>query len=359
MKGVSEECDRYRNNHGSVSCRCLNAPFFVREMNTMYTLPSLGKPILNPGSREPEHIPVLKEAVVNYLITDREGIYVDCTVGGGGHAEAILGRLGESGVVIGLDLDADAVEATRKRLSPFGEKVNLFQADFSTLQDTLEDNGIFEVSGVLFDLGLSSLQLDTPGRGFSYSHEGPLDMRLNRSQSKTARDVVNWYTRNELARIFRDYGEERYATTISRAVIRAREGGPIESTSQLAHLVQSAIPPRGPHMKTLSRIFQALRIEVNDELCRLKKGLLKAIDIVGGGGRIVTISYHSLEDRIVKSIFSEKSKGCVCPPDFPVCACDRAVELKVLTRGALRPDEEEVRRNSRARSARLRIAEKV
>ncbi|UCE17531.1 MAG: 16S rRNA (cytosine(1402)-N(4))-methyltransferase RsmH [Gemmatimonadota bacterium] len=293
------------------------------------------------------------------LITDREGIYVDCTVGGGGHAEAILDRLGASGTVIGLDLDADAVEATRKRLARFRQNVSLFQADFSALGETLEENGISEVAGVLFDLGLSSLQLDAPDRGFSYSHDGPLDMRLNRSQSKTARDVVNWYTRNELTRIFRDYGQERYASTISRAVIRAREGRPIESTSHLAHLVQCAIPTRGPQVKTLSRIFQAIRIEVNDELCRLKKGLLNAIAVVRGGGRIVTISYHSLEDRIVKSIFSEKSKGCICPPDLPVCACDRAVELNVLTRGALRPDDEEVRRNNRARSARLRIAEKI
>ena len=182
---------------------------------------------------------------------------------------------------------------------------------------------------------------------------------MDRAKARTARDIVNWYTRNELTRIFRDYGEERYAAQISRAVIRAREAGPIESTSQLAQIVRSALPPRSLQQKTLSRIFQAIRIEVNDELCRLKKGLLEAVDVVRTGGRIVTICYHSLEDRIVKSIFSEKAKSCLCPAGFPVCTCNHKKELKLLTRGALRPDDEEVQRNSRARSARLRVAEKV
>ena len=328
-------------------------------MNTMYTLPHPGEPIVNPDHREREHIPVLKKLVLDYLITDPEGIYVDCTVGGGGHAEAILELLGKSGVLIGLDIDADAVEATHTRVARFGEKKNVFQADFSKLKNILEEHNAAHVAGVLFDFGLSSLQLDAPERGFGYRHDGPLDMRLNRDQSKDARDVVNWYTRNELTRVFRDYGEERYANRISRAVIRAREGGPIESTSQLAEIVRSAIPPRSLQHKTLSRIFQAIRIEVNDELCRLKKGLVEAIDSLRTGGRIVTIAYHSLEDRIVKSIFSEKSKGCTCPPDLPVCACHPTTELKLLTRGALRPDDEEVQRNSRARSARMRVAQKV
>lgn len=325
----------------------------------MYPLPHLGEPIMNPRYGESEHIPVLKKVVLDYLITDHGGTYVDCTIGGGGHAQVILEQLGESGALIGLDLDAHAIEVTQRRLSHFGDKLSVFQTDFSALKKILEEHDISDVAGILFDLGVSSLQIDTPDRGFSYRHDGPLDMRLNRSQSKTARDVINWYTRNELTCIFRDYGEERYAHQISRAIIRAREGRSIESTSRLADIVQSAIPPRSLQHKTLSRVFQAIRIEVNDELCRLKRGLLEAIDVVRSGGRIVAISYHSLEDRIVKSIFSEKSRECTCPPDLPVCACHRTKELHVLTRGALRPDDEEVHRNSRARSARLRVAEKI
>ena len=325
----------------------------------MHTVPYMNEPLLNPGYADIEHIPVLKESVVEYCITDIEGIYVDGTLGGGGHAEAMLKRLGESGTVIGFDIDADAVEIARKRLSPFGDRVRIVQTDFTTMKKTLIEMDIPHVSGVLFDLGLSSLQLESPNRGFSYRHDGPLDMRLNLTQSRTARDVVNWYTRNELTRIFRDYGEEKYAAQISRAVIRAREGQPIESTSQLAAIVQSAIPHRGPREKTLSRIFQAIRIEVNNELYRLKLGLVGALDMLTRGGRISVISYHSLEDRIVKSIFSERSKGCVCPPDLPACACHRKKELRVITKGAHRPTEEEMERNSRARSARLRVAEKL
>ncbi|MFQ6094293.1 MAG: 16S rRNA (cytosine(1402)-N(4))-methyltransferase RsmH [bacterium] len=324
----------------------------------MHTSPFLSEPAVNSGPLEPSHVPVLKETVVDLLVTDHGGVYVDCTVGEGGHAEAILERLEGAGVLIGLDVDAEAVETARRRMADFGDRAKILQADFSTIKEILNRVGITCVNGVLFDLGLSSLQLDSAGRGFSYRLDGPLDMRMDLSQSKTARDVVNWYTRNELTRIFRDYGEEKHAARISRAVIRAREGHPIESTSQLAAIVQSAIPRWNPQ-KTLSRIFQAIRIEVNDELYRLKMGLREAIEILGPKGRIAAIAYHSLEDRVVKSIFSQKSKGCICPPDLPVCACGRKKELRLITKGALRPAEEEMQENIRARSARLRVAEKV
>ena len=304
------------------------------------------------------HLPVLKEAVVEHLVTNPKGVYIDCTVGGGGHAEAILERLEDSGVLIGLDIDSEAVGIARKRLTYFEDRIQIVKADFEMLTETVEGLSFSDADGILFDLGLSSIQLDSPHRGFSYRLDGPLDMRMDLSFTKSARDVVNWYTRNELTRIFRDYGEEKHADRVSRAVIRAREGQPVETTSQLAAIILSAIPPRSPQ-KTLSRIFQAIRIEVNNELCKLKLGLQSAIRMLKAGGRIAVISYHSLEDRIVKSMLTQKTKGCVCPPDLPECACGRTKELQFVTKGALRPSNEEMEKNPRARSARLRVAEKL
>ena len=324
----------------------------------MCNSPFVGQTTMRRSTHGHAHIPVLKETVVNQLVTNTSGTYVDCTVGSGGHAEAILEGLGNSGRVIGLDVDAEAVEGVRKRLTNFGDRVHIAKADFAALRETLKSMGMSETDGVLFDLGLSSMQLDSSPRGFSYRIDGPLDMRMDVSSPKTARDVVNWYTRNELTRIFRDYGEEKHAARISRAVIKGREGQPIESTSQLAAIIRSVISPRNPQ-KTLSRVFQAIRIEVNDELRKLKMGLRAAIELVRPQGRIVVISYQSLEDRIIKSVFAQKSKGCLCPPNLPLCACGQTKELQLVTRRALRPSEREMEKNPRARSARLRVAEKV
>lgn len=324
----------------------------------MYTSTFFGENMVNQDIRGNRHMPVLKETVVDYLVTDRAGLYVDCTVGGGGHAEAILQRLNPEGTLIGFDVDEEAVEAVSRRLKPFGDRVQIIRADFSTLEETLPEAGVSMADGFLFDLGLSSLQLDAASRGFSYRIDGPLDMRMDPSLSKTARDIVNWYTRNELIRVFRDYGEERYAARISRAIIRAREGQPIETTSQLTAIILSVIPSRSPQ-KTLSRIFQAIRIEVNDELCKLKRGLQAAIGFLKPGGRMAVIAYHSLEDRIVKSIFAQRSKGCHCPPGLPACGCGQRQELRIITRRVVRPPEEEIEANPRAHSAKLRVAERI
>jgi len=324
----------------------------------MNTATSFGAAMVDHTTYRESHIPVLKETVVTYLLTDRSGTYVDCTLGGGGHAEALLSELDAGGTLVGLDVDDRAMEAAGRRLKRFGDRVTLVRADFSNLGQILADAGLTDVDGFLFDLGLSSIQLDAAGRGFSYRNDGPLDMRMDPSLTTSARDVVNWYTKNDLTRIFRDYGEERHAARISRAIIRAREGHPVETTSELAAIIRSAIPPRAPQ-KTLSRIFQAIRIEVNNELCKLKIALGTALEALKPGGRIVVIAYHSLEDRIVKSYFAGKAKGCICPPDFPACACGRKSQLKILTRRVVRPDEEEIDTNPRAHSARLRAAERI
>jgi len=323
----------------------------------MNTATSVGAAMVDHNMFRENHIPVLKETVVNYLVTDRSGTYIDCTIGGAGHAEAIMMELDDGGMLVGMDVDDKAMEAAGRRLKRFGDRVTLVQANFSSLSGALAAAGLTKADGFLFDLGLSSIQLDAAGRGFSYRSEGPLDMRMDPSLSNSARDVVNWYTKNDLIRIFRDYGEEKYAARISRATIRAREGHPVETTVELASIIQSVIPPRSPQ-KTLSRIFQAIRIEVNNELSKLKIALQEALAALNPGGRIVVIAYHSLEDRIVKSFFAEKSKGCICPPDFPICACKRQSELKIITRKVVRPDEEEIEINPRAHSARLRAAER-
>jgi 16S rRNA (cytosine1402-N4)-methyltransferase len=322
----------------------------------MYTFSHINE--LTSQSAGGGHIPVLRQAVVEYLVTAGRGVYVDCTVGSGGHAEALLQQAGEQAMLIGLDVDAEAVAMARRRLKRFGHQAVIYQTNFSSLDDVLQKHKAAPVVGVLFDLGLSSLHIDQASRGFSYRADGPLDMRMDHDLRRTARDVVNWYTRNELVRVFRDYGEERYAAQISRAIIRAREGQPIETTLGLARVIQSAIPGAQPQ-KTLSRIFQAIRIEVNDELSSLKTGLSSALEHLETGGRIVVISYHSLEDRIVKSVLAQKAKGCICPPDLPQCSCGRGREFRLVTRGALRPGPEEIDANPRARSARLRAAEKL
>lgn len=305
-----------------------------------------------------DHIPVLKEEMVNYLLTDLSGIYVDCTLGAGGHAEALLQAISPQGKLIGIDCDQRAIANFRRRVAHWPSKVALFHSRYALLGDLLASQGISQVDGVLFDLGLASFQIDEPQRGFSYLHDGPLDMRLDSSQAITAKFVVNEYDQEKLARMIRDYGQERSWRRVARAIVRVREKNPIQTTLQLADIVRGVVP--GPlAIKSLSRVFQAIRIEVNDELEELRAGLEAAVGLLKLRGRLVVICYQSLEDRMVKELFARLSGLCQCPQGLPKCVCGARKILKVLTRKAVRPTVQEIERNPRARSARLRAAEKI
>ncbi|MFH0931496.1 MAG: 16S rRNA (cytosine(1402)-N(4))-methyltransferase RsmH [Candidatus Zixiibacteriota bacterium] len=304
------------------------------------------------------HKPVLKEKVIEYLITDKSGIYIDATLGCGGHSERILEELDEGGRLLGIDKDEDSLKISQKRLRRFGKKASFFQQSYSQIPELLKNLNLDKIDGILFDLGFSSYQLDDPERGFSYSSKGPLDMRFNQNESKKAEEVVNEYPVEKLSQIFKEYGEERFSKRIAQAIVQNRRVKRIETTQALKDIVRSILKIRYD-LKTLSRIFQALRIEVNQELSELKKGLESGIEALGSGGRIGVISYHSLEDRLVKNKFYELSKGCSCPPDFPVCVCGGKKTLQVLTRKPVIPEKEEIRENPRARSAKLRAAEKI
>ncbi len=303
------------------------------------------------------HEPVLSRQVIDYLVQSPEGVYLDCTVGGGGHAEEILKRLNNNGFLIGIDADADALAFARERLQRFSN-VALQQIFYDQLDVVLVRLEKYPVEGVLFDLGISSFQVDCGERGFSYLKEGPLDMRFHPTQRLTAEHVVNEYSEEELGRVLREYGEEPHWRRLTRAIVEARQSHPIQTTEQLAAIIRTRVPQRF-QIKTLARVFQAIRIEVNDELNRLKRALEKAFRALQQHGRLVVISYHSLEDRIVKDFFRYKASDCICPPEWPQCRCDKVPEMKILTRKPLRPSPEEVRTNPRARSARLRVAEKI
>lgn len=307
-----------------------------------------------------EHVPVLLREAIDFLAPRPGGMYVDGTLGAGGHAEEILRRSAPDGTVIGLDRDAEAVERSRERLAPYGERAVARQANFRDMDRVLADLGVQAVDGVLLDLGVSWFHLKTPERGFSFLQEGPLDMRMDRSGGRTAADLVNRLPREELMRIIREYGEEQKAGAIARAVERARARGPITSTTRLADIVSSVFPPRLPRrIHPATRTFQALRIAVNDEVESLREGLQRADRVLRPGGRMVVISFHSLEDRVVKQLFSSWAKGCVCPPRVPLCVCGRRPAVKILTKKPVLPSEEEVGRNPAARSAKLRAAEKL
>ncbi|MDI6738865.1 MAG: 16S rRNA (cytosine(1402)-N(4))-methyltransferase RsmH [Candidatus Edwardsbacteria bacterium] len=302
------------------------------------------------------HIPVLLHQSVEFLGVRSGGIYADTTVGGGGHSLDILLKNGPDGRLIGFDRDPQALEAARRRLADFGDRALLVKANFSETGAHLE-NLAGRIDGILFDLGVSSPQIDKPGRGFSFMADGPLDMRMG-DTALTASDVVNGYDQPRLAGIFKAYGEEREAGRIVRAIARQRADTPITTTGQLAGIIRST-RPAVPN-KTLARIFQALRIEVNDELNSLRRALEMAPDLLAKRGRIVVISYHSLEDRIVKEFFKRKAGGCTCPPDLPVCACGgKPGSLRILTPKPVLPDLAEQRDNPRSRSAKLRAAEKT
>lgn len=303
------------------------------------------------------HTPVLLQPAISYLVTSPTGLYVDATIGGGGHAELLLASFPHA-QVIGIDADADALEFSRQRLHPYENRLRLFRANFRHVRHLLSQQGISSADGFLFDLGVSSRQLDDPEKGFSYRFDEPLDMRLDESQARSAAEIVNSYSQDELERILRTYGEEPFAHRIAKSIVQARKAKAIGTTGELANIVRSAIRVKNP-MKTLSRVFQAIRIEVNDELDSLRQALSDCVEILRPGGRLVVISYHSLEDRIVKHLFHELSSTRIRSahkliPDQPVTP-----RLKVLTKRPVVPDEIEVSANKRARSARLRAAEKL
>jgi 16S rRNA (cytosine1402-N4)-methyltransferase len=305
------------------------------------------------------HKPVLLEEVVIQLRPRSGRLYVDCTVGGGGHAAAILRASAPDGQLIGLDWDEEAIAASRERLSEFGARVQLVRANFVELDRVLMSLAVTTVDGILFDLGVSSRQFDEPSRGFSFLREGALDMRMSRQIQATARDVLRTASLEELARIFRIYGEERRARAIARRIVEEREHHPMETTTQLARLVERVLGPKRSSVHPATRVFQALRIYVNNELENLKRGLESAVSRLQSGARIAVISFHSLEDRIVKQFFVQMSTGCVCPPGLAVCACGRKEVLRIVTRKPMTPTEQEIRENSRARSAKLRVAERI
>lgn len=306
-----------------------------------------------------DHYPVLVEAVAGFLVPALEhgGVVVDGTIGRGGHARSLLDAA-PAAELVGIDRDPVALESTRAYLSPYEDRLRIVGGNFEDLPAVLERLGIAAVRGVLLDLGVSSPQLDDPKRGFSFRTRGPLDMRMDTTQPLTADQVVNLYSQQELERTIRRFGEERFARRIASAIVKAR---PIVDTLDLADVIRDAIP--APARRTgghpARRTFQAIRLEVNGELNALERVMADVVDILEPGGRVAVLSYHSLEDRIVKNAFNEAARGCVCPPDFPVCACGAKARLRVLTRRPLRPGDAEVETNPRASAAKLRVAERL
>lgn len=311
------------------------------------------------GSAQPPgpapHTPVLYQQVLAALEPRSGGRYVDGTVGAGGHAAGILARSAPDGELLGLDRDPAALELAAERLAEFEPRFHLRRASYAEMGREARDLGWDAVDGVLLDLGLSSMQLEDPERGFSFRSEGPLDMRFGPDVERTAADLVNELEETDLAELIETYGEEPRARRVARAIVEAR---PLHSTRELAEVVGQVAGRRG-RIHPATRTFQALRIAVNDELNTLRHGLEAAIDLLGPGGRLAVIAFHSLEDRIVKNTFRRESKDCVCPPEQPFCTCDHVAILARISRGVIRPDEDEVERNPRARSARLRVAERL
>lgn len=305
------------------------------------------------------HIPVLLHECIENLNIRPDGIYVDGTLGMGGHSEQIAGRL-TSGTLVGIDRDETAIARAGARLAPFGDRVRLVHGNFRDTAAILDRLGIDAVDGMLFDLGVSSPQLDDAARGFSYKQDAPLDMRMDESAALTAREVVNTYSYEELRRILFEYGEERYAPAIAKRICQHREQKPIETTLELADIIRSAMPASALREKQhpAKRSFQAIRIAVNDELGELPPMLDAAEKNLKPGGRLAVITFHSLEDRIVKKKLQELAQGCICPPEFPVCVCGRKPKVKLITRKPIVSGEEELAENPRARSAKLRVAEK-
>lgn len=306
------------------------------------------------------HIPVMLKETIFYLNLRQGGTYVDCTLGGGGHTEKIIEKILPGGRVIGIDQDPNALAAARGILAGYAESIIFVHSNFYRLKDVVAEYGLEQVDGVLFDLGVSSHQLDEGDRGFSYKQDAPLDMRMNPAESLTAERLVNELNEDELTGIIRDYGEERWAKRIARFIVEHRKDKPIHTTGQLVDIIKKAIPAGarrdGPH--PAKRTFQALRIAVNDELNRFAQALKDAVGLLKPGGRVCVISFHSLEDRITKEVFRELARSCVCPPELPVCRCDKQKQVEIITGKPVLPGREELAENPRARSAKLRAAQK-
>lgn len=308
-----------------------------------------------------KHTSVLLQETIENLRIKPEGIYVDGTLGGGGHALRIAERLKGTGRLIGIDQDGDAIEAAGKRLEPYRERITLIRDNYCHMKDALQQIGIEKVDGIVLDLGVSSFQLDNAERGFSYKYDTKLDMRMDTRQSLSAREIINDYSETDLYHMIKDYGEEQFAKNIAKHIVMARKEKPVETTGQLCEIIKAAIPAKmraaGGH--PAKRTFQAVRIACNRELEVLKDSLDQLIDLLNPGGRICIITFHSLEDRIVKSAFRKNENPCTCPPDFPVCVCGQVSKGKVITRKPILPSEEEVKTNQRAKSAKLRVFSKT
>ena len=305
------------------------------------------------------HYSVLLNETVEQLQVKPDGIYVDGTLGGGGHAYEVCSRL-DKGHFYGIDQDDAAIAAAGERLAPFGSKVTIFRDNYCNIKSILEAEGVESVDGIVLDLGVSSHQLDTEDRGFSYRFDAPLDMRMDRRQTLTARDIVNGYSEGELYRIIRDFGEDRFAANIAKHIVRARQDKPVETTFELNDIIKAAIPAkmrRDGHPS--KQTFQAIRIECNRELEVLQNSLDELIGLLAPGGRICVITFHSLEDRIVKTVFRRNENPCTCPPDFPVCVCGKKSRGSVVTRKPILPGAEELAENNRSKSAKLRVFSKA
>ena len=306
-----------------------------------------------------KHKSVLLNETIDGLNIKPDGIYVDGTLGGGGHAYEVCRRLGENGSIVGIDQDAAAIEAASARLKDFGEKVTIVRSNYCDMKSKLHELGIDKVDGIVLDLGVSSYQLDTAERGFSYREDAPLDMRMDTRQKMTARDIVNDYTEADLYRVIRDYGEDKFAKNIAKHIVQARAVKPVETTAELSEIIRASIPMKFQKKSghPAKRTFQAIRIELNRELDVLRDSLDDMIDLLNPGGRLCIITFHSLEDRIVKSAFRKNENPCTCPPDFPVCVCGKKSKGSIITKKPILPSEEELEYNSRSKSAKLRIFE--
>ena len=304
------------------------------------------------------HIPVLYYETLDNLVTNPDGIYIDCTLGGGSHSEGILERLSDKGLLISIDQDTNAIEYSKKRLEKFGSKWKVFKGNFENIDTIGYMAGVDKVDGILMDIGVSSKQLDDPDRGFSYRYDVKLDMRMNTEQKISAYDVVNTYTEEQLSKIIFEYGEERHARKIAKLIVEERNSSPIEKTFDLITLIKRAYPERAskhPAKKT----FQAIRIEVNRELEVLENAISKAAELLKVGGRLAIITFHSLEDRIVKNKFKDLATACKCPKDVPICVCGGVKKFEIITKKPIIPIDDELKNNNRAHSSKLRILERI
>ena len=306
------------------------------------------------------HYSVMLEECIENLNIKPDGVYVDGTAGGGGHSSRICRQL-ESGLLIAIDQDSDAIAAASERLEPFGERAKIVRDNFSNVRAVCEDLGIERIDGLLLDLGVSSYQLDTAERGFSYMSDAPLDMRMDDRAARSAYNVINDYSADELKRLIYEYGEERFAPKIVSGIIKARETAPVKTTGELVEIIKTSIPSfaRREELSSVKRVFQAVRIEVNKELDVISPTIETAVNMMNSGGRIAIITFHSLEDRIVKQTFAKLASGCTCPKNFPVCVCGNKPKIKIITKKPILPTQNELEINSRSKSAKLRVAEKI